>query len=496
MQNDYECPRCHNVFPSSNRTMHDARCTEQNPLPLNQNKMEISKEIENNVENLMPGPKIFTNDGNDDNDNNNILFNENNNNNNNGNNFLNNNVNNFNNNNNVYNINDNFFDNKNNNFNNNNNFINNNNNDNNNNFFNNNENLKDEPPLEDFPKVFTCDICKEVILEREREDHMYCHTLQNEENNRVNNSRDNIRISRINIDEQKRIEKQIEKNNRRRRINQNPNNHNQNNSLDNNNNNRNIFYDDLFGNNNLFNNNNNNFIPNSNRINNNNNNNNNNPYIRPNNPNRRNNNINNNHIRNRPNSGNNNNNGNININQRVHVTIREVGPNGEVVTRHYYNGERQNVQSDNRIRRHNNINNNNRIHNINRPHPQPNAFIPGPRLFPFHNINNRQSIGTMFQELISSYENSGSGAHATDREILNELPETNIEDVSKLDSDKKNCVICLEDFKNREKATILPCIHLFHKNCIKSWLKKNNSCPICKFKLTRENLLRQNNNFG
>ena len=72
------------------------------------------------------------------------------------------------------------------------------------------------------------------------------------------------------------------------------------------------------------------------------------------------------------------------------------------------------------------------------------------------------------KELISSYENSGSGAHATDREILNELPETNIEDVSKLDSDKKNCVICLEDFKNREKAIILPCIHLFHKNIVQN----------------------------
>ena len=75
------------------------------------------------------------------------------------------------------------------------------------------------------------------------------------------------------------------------------------------------------------------------------------------------------------------------------------------------------------------------------------------------------------------------------------MPETQIEDVSKLDQEKKNCVICLEDFKNHDKAIILPCIHLFHKNCIKNWLKKKNTCPICKFKLTGSNIESQNNNF-
>ena len=451
MQNDYECPRCHNVFPSSNKTMHDIRCTEQNPLPLDQNKMEISKENENKEEEKMiPGPKIFTNDGNDNNDN-----------------FINNN----------------------------NNFVNN----NENNFEDNNKNnLIEEPPLDDFPEVFECDKCHELIYESEREDHMLCHKYQ-EEDNRINNPRNQLRISKINVEEQKRIERQIEQNKRKNRINQDQirqNNSSNNNNRNNNNNYQNIFYDD-FGDI-ILNNNNNNYIPNLNSINNNNNNNN--PYIRPNNPNRIRNYNNNNHINNnnnnrqhnriRPNTGINHYNNNNNINQRVQVTIRQTGPNGEVISRFYPAYDIQNVQNVPRIRRNNNNNNNNR-NNI--EHPQHFVYLSSHRNFPFHNINNRQSIGTMFQELFSDLENSG--VRATDRDILNELPETNIEDVSKLDSDKKNCVICLEDFKNREKAIILPCIHLFHKNCIKSWLKKNNSCPICKFKLTRDNLMGQNNNF-
>ena len=457
MQNDYECPRCHNVFPSSNKIMHDIRCTEQNPLPLDQNKMEISKENENKEEEkIIPGPKIFTNDGNDNNDNNDNFINNNNN-------FINNNENNF--------------------------------------EDNNKNNLMEEPPLEDFPEVFECDKCHELIYESEREDHMLCHKYQ-EEDNRINNPRNQLRISKINVEEQKRIERQIEQNKRKNRINQDQirqNNSSNNNNHNNNNNYQNIFYDD-FGDN-ILNNNNNNYIPNLNSINNNNNNN---PYIRPNNPNRirnynninNNNHINNNnnnnnrqHNRIRPNTGINHNNNN-HINQRVQVTIRQTGPNGEVISRFYPAYDIQNVQNVHRIRRNNNNNNNNR-NNI--EHPQHFVYLSSHRNFPFHNINNRQSIGTMFQELFSDLENSG--VRATDRDILNELPETNIEDVSKLDSDKKNCVICLEDFKNREKAIILPCIHLFHKNCIKSWLKKNNSCPICKFKLTRDNLMGQNNNF-
>ena len=109
----------------------------------------------------------------------------------------------------------------------------------------------------------------------------------------------------------------------------------------------------------------------------------------------------------------------------------------------------------------------------------------------FNFINNSQRVGNMYQEIYSNLNNG----NPTDMQIINELPETTIEDVSKLDQEKKDCVICLENFKNKDKAIILPCIHLFHNDCIKSWLKKHNSCPICKFEISRNNLMRQNNNF-
>ena len=68
------------------------------------------------------------------------------------------------------------------------------------------------------------------------------------------------------------------------------------------------------------------------------------------------------------------------------------------------------------------------------------------------------------------------------------FPEIVIEDINKLEEANKSCMICLEEFKSKEKVTALPCLHYFHTNCIKKWMKRKNECPICKFKLTKENI--------
>lgn len=106
-------------------------------------------------------------------------------------------------------------------------------------------------------------------------------------------------------------------------------------------------------------------------------------------------------------------------------------------------------------------------------------------------INNQQNQNlrinylnrnTFFQPVQPNYN------HPTDQNILNALPENKLDDVTKLDNEKKNCSICLEDFKNGDKTTSLPCIHFFHTFCIKNWLNTQNTCPICKYKLTRNNV--------
>ena len=58
-----------------------------------------------------------------------------------------------------------------------------------------------------------------------------------------------------------------------------------------------------------------------------------------------------------------------------------------------------------------------------------------------------------------------------------------LKNTSKLNPDKKECTICLEKFNINDKIINLECLHMFHNNCIKNWLKMKDYCPICKNKI-------------
>ena len=49
-----------------------------------------------------------------------------------------------------------------------------------------------------------------------------------------------------------------------------------------------------------------------------------------------------------------------------------------------------------------------------------------------------------------------------------------------------NCCICISDINKGEETVLLPCGHMFHWKCCYSWLKENNTCPVCRFELPKE----------
>ena len=49
------------------------------------------------------------------------------------------------------------------------------------------------------------------------------------------------------------------------------------------------------------------------------------------------------------------------------------------------------------------------------------------------------------------------------------------------------CAICLEEFKRNDIIKeFYKCKHIFHKDCLKNWLKRSNVCPLCKHDLTED----------
>ncbi|CAH9097694.1 unnamed protein product [Cuscuta europaea] len=45
------------------------------------------------------------------------------------------------------------------------------------------------------------------------------------------------------------------------------------------------------------------------------------------------------------------------------------------------------------------------------------------------------------------------------------------------------CRICLEEYEAGEEGSELPCKHIYHSECIASWLMKNYACPVCRLDL-------------
>jgi len=79
----------------------------------------------------------------------------------------------------------------------------------------------------------------------------------------------------------------------------------------------------------------------------------------------------------------------------------------------------------------------------------------------------------------------------TSEKVLNNLKRFKmVEKYSKKDGKNKkefpNCCICISDIKLGELTIMLPCAHMFHDNCVVSWLKTNNTCPVCRFELSPE----------
>ena len=354
MENDYECPKCHNIFPSQNKITHDLRCTEENPMALHQrHQMQINNQINKNQD-LNNANKIKKDEEN---------FPE---------------------------------------------------------ISNQNQNSQINSEFQQLQQLsesdyFICDICAESLPESVMNDHMYCHYLEQEDKNNLNNN-NILKVNKKQIEKQQKIEELIKKNNEMKRIEQQKKIEKQKKLI---------------------------VIKQQKQI-------------------------------------------EEQIKKQNQMKIIEQQKKREKQIK-IQNAIKQQKQIEQQIKRENDMRRQIELQRqrqiqIQLQRQRQIQIQLQRQIQRQNNLNRNNLINAFFQPVIPNYENP------TDQTIINDLPENVIDDVTKLDNEKKNCLICLEDFKNGDKTTILPCIHFFHTNCILHWLKSQNSCPICKYKLIRNNV--------
>lgn len=106
---------------------------------------------------------------------------------------------------------------------------------------------------------------------------------------------------------------------------------------------------------------------------------------------------------------------------------------------------------------------------------------------PFYNIlfNNMEN---MFQDMRSQILDDFDdymvqyAMDASLREVPIELKTEKYKCIKDNDDicNKETCSICLENYNDDSDVCILKCKHMFHRDCIKSWLKVKRNCPYCK----------------
>ena len=101
-----------------------------------------------------------------------------------------------------------------------------------------------------------------------------------------------------------------------------------------------------------------------------------------------------------------------------------------------------------------------------------------------NNINNIDDGGNdrALDNILNEEDNSFSRDDYN--EIIKYIPSNTINKAKNPSDINSKCIICLAELKIGEKESTLPCLHIFHSNCIENWLKQKRTCPICKLEIS------------
>lgn len=74
----------------------------------------------------------------------------------------------------------------------------------------------------------------------------------------------------------------------------------------------------------------------------------------------------------------------------------------------------------------------------------------------------------------------------TSEKFIESLKEIEISDENDHECVSEGCAVCKDCFEKKQIAHRLPCGHTYHRDCILPWIRKHNTCPVCRHELPSE----------
>ena len=83
-----------------------------------------------------------------------------------------------------------------------------------------------------------------------------------------------------------------------------------------------------------------------------------------------------------------------------------------------------------------------------------------------------------YEQLLELEEKVGNVSKGLNKKQINKIPRFIYNKIRYKNIENK-CVVCQYEYKNGENLTKLPCGHIFHSDCVDTWLSGNKICPMC-----------------
>lgn len=90
-------------------------------------------------------------------------------------------------------------------------------------------------------------------------------------------------------------------------------------------------------------------------------------------------------------------------------------------------------------------------------------------------------LDQLIQQLAEN-DPSRHGAPPASKSAVEAMPTIQISQ-EHLGTDAMQCAVCKDEFELGASVRQMPCMHMYHADCILPWLAQHNSCPVCRYEM-------------